>query len=167
MLIPFPKKIIMSENIVDDVKCIIPPLDLTRMNKDKCYNYNYFNENKDNSNKKNSLERIKILEKNEIWNKLIKNLDISKEEIERYFENKMLNKLILLIENLVNLINEKNKKIKNSKNEINKLRNENITISNNLIKQGRFKFKFTDEDISEYSIVFLILYYIILYLLIF
>jgi len=74
----------------------------------------------------------------------------------------MLYKLILLVENLVNLVNERNKNIKkfaeeNSKmsSEINKLRNDNIKISKNLIRQRNLKmFEIkTEEDLSENSMV--------------
>ena len=150
----------MTDKTVEDVKCIIPPLDLARMKKHK--KYNNYSDKKQNAIIKTNKERIKILEKIEEWNKLIENLEISKEEIERYFENKMLYKLILLVENLVNLVNERNKNIKkfaeeNSKmsSEINKLRNDNIKISKNLIRQRNLKmFEIkTEEDLSENSMV--------------
>ena len=66
----------MSEKTVEDVKCVIPPLDLSRTKKNEKNNYC---KKKENAKKKTIQERIKILEKIDEWRELVENLEISKD----------------------------------------------------------------------------------------
>lgn len=118
MPIHFPEKVHMKKT-TDEVKYIMPPLDLTRT-KNK-------NNNSTINNNKNVKEEEKILSRKknfeiEEWIQTMSKVGLTPEEMERYINNKIISKLIDSLENLIKIIIERNINIQN-------LTNENMTIS--------------------------------------
>ena len=130
MRIHFPEKIHMKNNTVEDTKYIIPPLDLSKTRKGAKASNNSNNNQTSITDKSNLKleELIKLRKKNfeiEEWQETVKLVSLTEEEIDRYFNNKMLNKLIHALENLVKIIVNRNE-------DINKLKNENMSFSSQI-----------------------------------
>lgn len=146
MPIHFPEKIHMKNNTVDEVKYIMPPLDLTKTKKGG----NNAKNNSANIKSNNTIstplktEEVLLIRKKNFeiveWQQTIKLVGLSQEEIERFFNNKMISKLIDSLENLVKIIAERNEKIKiltkenlNLSSQLSTLKTEQLNLTKNFI----------------------------------
>lgn len=126
----FPEKIHMKNKTVEDTKYIIPPLDLSQTKKGAKASNNSHN-NQSNISEKSNLkpeELLRLRKKNfeiEEWQETVKLVSLSEEEIDRYFNNKMLHKLIDALENLVKIIANRNE-------NVNSLKKENMSLSSQI-----------------------------------
>lgn len=139
MRIHFPEKIHMKTKTIEDTKYVIPPLDLSKTKKGANSNIN-----KNNNNIKSNLkpdDKDQLRKKNfddlEEWQETIKVVGLSNEEIDRFFNNKMLHKLIYAIENLIKIICEKNEKLKYLKEENMDLSSQHTQIKNEQINLAK------------------------------
>lgn len=130
----------MKNNTVEDAKYIIPPLDLSKTKKGVFINKINNDNNKSNLKPEEILQLRKKNFEIEEWEETVKLVGLTSEEIERFFNNKMLNKLINALENFVKIIREKNKNINEIKKEnmglssqLSQLKNEQINLTNNFI----------------------------------
>lgn len=180
MRMNYPQKIHMKNNTIEDTKYIIPPLDLSKTKKGgKCSNNSNYNQknNADISNIKPE-EILKLRRKNieiEEWQETVKKVCLSEEEIDRYFNNKMLHKLIDAIENLIKIITKRNENLNNIKQEnmslssqYSQLKNEQLNLTNNyfLLKQKYKELEnqkhnsYKTDDLLDTSMVIIIYNYI-------
>ncbi len=159
MRIHFPEKIHMKNNTTEETKYIIPPLDLSKTKKGAKPSNN-INNTQTNINKSNlkTEELLKQRKKNfeiEEWKETVNLVSLTEEEIDRYFNNKMLHKLIDALENIVKIIANKNENINILKNEnmslcsqLSQLKNEQLNLTNSyfLLKE-----KYKELEVINYN----------------
>ncbi len=141
MRIHFPEKIKMKNFTTEDTKYIIPPLDLTKTKKAlNLNNKNNIESNKGNINPEEILYSEKKSFEIEEWQETIKLVGLTTEQIERFFSNKMLNKLTNSLENLLKIIVDRNNKISliqkenmSLSSELSQLKNEMLNLTKNYI----------------------------------
>lgn len=132
-------------NTLDDIKYIMPPLDLTKTKKGNNNKNNSINNNNSKNTKANT-EDITLNKKrsnfeSEEWLGIMKNVGLTEEEMERFFKNKFIAKLVDAIDNLLIIIFEKSKLLgqtlidKASLNkEISSLKKDNISLTQNYLE---------------------------------
>lgn len=161
MRLHFPEKIHMKNNTTEDAKYVIPPLDLSKTKKGKASNNIKMNQScLDDKSNLAPEEILKLRKKNfeiEEWQETIKKVSLSEEEIDRYFNNKMLHKLIDGLENLIKIITNRNNVINGLKienmslsSDYSKLKNEQLNLTNNyfLLKE---KYKELQDQVNNYD----------------
>jgi len=149
MPIHFPEKIKMSTSHIEDIKYIMPPLDLTRTKKGhNNKNQNIFNQNNNNSqtqNTKANTEDITLNKKRNFetdeWISIMKTVGLTEEEMDRFLKNKFIVKLIDSIDNLIGMVLEKNKIISQIQyeksilnNQISVFKKDNVTLTQNYLE---------------------------------
>jgi hypothetical protein len=162
MPIHFPDKIKMCSSLIEDIKYIMPPLDLTRTNKkyeNKVQNLSNYNNNNSQNTKANS-EDITLNKKqnfeSEEWTTIIKSVGLTEEEMDRFLKNKFISKLIEAIDNLIGLVLEKRKTIDLIQyeksilnNQINAFKKDNVNLTQNYLELKEKLKSFEENKIKE------------------
>lgn len=149
----FPEKIKMTNSHFEDVKYFIPSLDLTKTKNGKIIGkQNNSNTNNNNSeNTKANTDDITLNNKRnfetEEWLKIMNGVGLTEEEMERFFKNKFISKLIDAIDSLIGIVIEKisfiaqvqyDKSILN--NQIAVYKKDNVTLTQNYLEiKEKFK----------------------------
>lgn len=140
----FPEKIKMGNSHLEDVKYIMPSLDLTKTKKMNNHrNHNISNNNNSQNTKANTEDIILNKKQNfetDEWINVMKTVGLTEEEMDRFFKNKFIFKLIDAIDNLIGMILEKEKlliQIQYEKsilnNQIAIYKKDNLTLSQNYL----------------------------------
>lgn len=141
MPVNFPEKIKMA-NTFEDIKYIMPPLDLSKTKKG----------NKNNQNKNQIQENDLVNKKRsnfecEEWLGIMKSLGITDEEMERLLKNKFTSKFVEAIGSLIsiilertNLLNLAHSHISSLNKELASLKKDNLNITKNYLELNE-KFK--------------------------
>lgn len=154
----FPEKIKMGNSHLEDVKYIMPSLDLTRTKKGN-NNRNIISNNNNSQNTKANTEDIILNKKQNFdtdeWINVMKTVGLTDEEMDRFFKNKFIFKLIDAIDNLIGMILEKEKLILQIQyektilnNQIAIFKKDNITLSQNYLD---LKKKIKVSEIKNYK----------------
>jgi hypothetical protein len=180
MRMNYPQKIHMKNNTIEDTKYIIPPLDLskTKIGGKSSNNSNYNQKNNADKSNLKPEEILKLRRKNfeiEEWQETVKKVCLSEEEIDRYFNNKMLHKLIDAIENLIKIITKRNENLNIIKEEnmslssqYSQLKNEQLNLTSNyfLLKEkykeleNQMHNSYKTDELLDSSMVIIICNYI-------
>lgn len=161
MPIHFPEKIKMTNSHLEEVKYFMPALDLTKTKNGKNkFNQNHSNTNDNNThNTKANTEDFTLNKKRNFdtdeWKSIMKAVGLTDEEMERFFKNKFISKLIDAIDNLICNVNEKadligklqyDKSILN--NQVAVYKKDNVTLTQNYL-EIKNKFKALEEKIEK------------------
>ena len=150
----FPEKVKMKSTTLDDIKYIMPPLDLNKTK--KSFQINNSNINNSQNTKANS-EEITINKKrnleNEEWLDVMKNVGLTEEEMERFLRNKFISKLINAIDILIGTILGKNKiitEISHEKSVLNSqiriVKKDNMNLTKNYLELALKLKNLQDDD---------------------
>lgn len=147
MPIHFPEKVKMANTLIEDVKYFMPTLDLTRTKNGKNKgNQNNSNANNNNShNTKANTEDITLNKKRnfetEEWVSVMKTVGLAEDEMERFFKNKFMSKLIEAIDMLIGIVIEKTNLIAQVQydkailnNQIAVYKKDNVTLTQNYLE---------------------------------
>jgi cell division protein FtsB len=162
MKINFPEKIKMTNSLIEEVKYFIPSLDLTKTGNGKIKG-SQNNSNKNNNNYQNTKENTEDFTINkkrnfesEEWHSVMKAVKLTDEEMERFFKNKFISKLIFAIDNLIGFLIEKanlTAQLQNDKsilyNQISVYKKDNVTLTQNYLEIKNKIKAFEDKKSKE------------------
>jgi len=165
MKINFPEKIKMTNSHIEEVKYFIPSLDLnkTRNGKIKGIQNNSNTNNNNYQNTKENTEDFTINKKrnfeSEEWLSVMKAVKLTDEEMERFFKNKFISKLIDAIDNLIGFLIEKanlTAQLQNDKsilnNQISVYKKDNVTLTQNYLEIKNKMKAFEDKKSKEKNV---------------